>query len=377
MDLVAPAIHTLSKSRFHPSAMDDAIARAARGMRGTESTIGVYLDERVIGMVRGKSASSDVRFAPVTERQWCGFNTYDDMEAAMNNGKLLRSVVCKNAAGWSTANVWADYWSCGPREVGGYTGSANTAKPLDKDTPGAHDIRLKTPGAGETRHLTGVYMANFNIGGGAAVCGNELWWYDRTLTYPGCSITTVTTTLTNTLPAARHIAAGQDGLQILVTAEVALGAVASNLSSVVITDNAGNTAVSLTPGYTMPWYTSAPATSFTVPAPVAAPHDNVNTQTIAAWLPLPPGVRGARKIESFASSVINTGTVSFSLIKPIACMALAGIRIGHTLEFPKSGFQLPRIYDDACISCLGLSFFNNGSGSYVTGLLGTLDMVWS
>jgi hypothetical protein len=358
------AIHTESKTRFHPSLVSHVLRRAARNIVGTESTVGVYADERCVGLVRGESGSRRVRVKPITHKQWCGFNDQAAIEAAVRAGKIIEPVFNKVANAFNSVNVWGDLWPVGfyPQQ-GTYGGTAATARQLDQTTPGAFEIRHKTPGAGETRHFMGAHQVSLQSGASTAIA-QEQWLYDRTLQYDGCTITTSTTTMTNTITAARHISAGEDGLQICVTGVAALGATASNLTSVVIVDNAGNTAVSLTPGYTMPWWTNGLAGASNALAPVVVPHDNGNTTTIAPWLPMPPGVRGCRSVTSFASSANNTGTVAVTLIKPIAFMWTSAGSIVHNHDSSRLGFQMGRVYDSACLNLLLRSFFNNGGATF-------------
>lgn len=361
MAVVVIAIHTESKTAYHPSLVDHVLKTAARHAAGVESPVGVFMGQRVVGLVRGRSGSRDVHVRRITHRQWCGFDGYDDLNAALRNGAVVRTEWRKDiSAGWTRANVWGDYWPVAGSPVqGDYGGTANTARQFSQTTTGAMTIRSKTPAGGETRHFVGATMCNGAVVGTTA---QFMWLYDRVLSYDGCSISPVLTTLTNTLTAQRYAGSGEIGNKILVTCSAALGAVASNLSSMTVTDNAGNTAVSLAPGYTLPWWTSAPAGSTTAPAPVCLPHDNVNAFTIAPFLPLPAGVSGVRAVEAFTSSVINTGTVCIALVQPLAWIWQPVNQTVIQLDTPRATFQMPRIFDTACLNMLHLG----GHGSAAT-----------
>lgn len=353
MAVVVIAVHTESKTAHHPSLVDHVIKTAARHAAGVESPVGVFMGQRVVGLVKGRSGSRDVHVRRITHRQWCGFDGYDDLNAALRGGAVVRAGWRKDiSAGWTRPNVWGDYWPvAGVPVAGDYSGTANTARQFTEATPGAMVIREKTPDGGATRHLVGSTMANVSNSGSTA---QFMWLYDRVLSYDGCSVSTTLTTLTNTLTAQRYAGTGELGNKILVTSSVTLGATPSDLSSMTVTDNAGNTAVALAPGYTLSWRTSSPAGSTTAPASVCLPHDNTNITTIAPFLPLPAGVSGVRAVEAFTSSANNTGTVCIALVQPLAWIWQPLNQTSVYLDTARATFQMPRIYDTACLNMLHL-----------------------
>jgi hypothetical protein len=343
------AIHAIQKSRWNPSAIGDSIQSALSNARWSTGVMVVLHEGHPIGLVCGSGDGLRAKYTPITYRQWCGFSKYADLNTASKNGKEAWIYFQKTLSGFTGSVQWADAWPCGGNPVSGtYPGSAATARQLDNTTTGAMWLNQRLPGAGETRHLASWVLGHIN---GAGACVRSYIIYDRVLTYEACTITTSTTTMTNTLTAQRYIGSGDQGLQICATVQSALGAVAANLSSMTVTDNNGNAAVALSPGFTMAWWTSGTAGTSTTPAIVALPRDNANLRSFAPWLPL-PGIGGARKIEAYTSDAINTGTVCLALIKPLATIWNSSFGVVSQLETARSMYTLERIYNDACLSML-------------------------
>lgn len=352
--MITPAVHTESKSRLNPSRVDALMRHAARIATGVASTQAVYDGDRIIGLVRGESGSKRVLARRCTERMWCGFSTEEAMNDAMKNGQYVAVPWHKDTSGWNKVNIWADTFPCqGVPSAGSYGGSVGIARAYDNTTPGGLELKGKTPGAGQTRHFAKATRVDL------ASSDKAVWLeiVDRTIGYNSQNIGTLATTMTNTVTASRHISAGEDALQIMCTITSALGATTSAISAVNIVDHAG-ASVALAPGYTMNYYTSGPAGSTTVPAPIAAPHETTNTETMAPFLPMPAGSNGARRIVDFASTVINTGLISIDLVKPIAAIWISTSQLVQILETGRFTYQLPRIYNDACLSILMLSATN-------------------
>lgn len=367
MDLIqqAPAIRARAKSRWNPSSVDRAITEALRASWRIPSSMVALHDGEPIGLVRGDCLGEISTFVPITRRQWCGFTGYPDMDAEAKNGKITRIVWSKDTSGWNSSNQWADAWpTTGNPPSGAYSGTANTARQFDHTTVGGLWTRGVLPAASETKHLAAW---SFAYVGSAAI--RNVIIYDRVLTYEGAAISTTPTTLTNTLPALRYIGAGQDGLLMCVTATAALGATASALSALTLTDQLGNTAVAIGAGYTLNWFASAAAPSTTAPAFVVLPFDATNLITQTPFLPLPGGVSGVRKIEAFTSSVTNTGTVCLGLYKPVGTMWGRESMVNRQ-QLARSMFTLERIFDDAC-----LSFLLAQSSSGVGTMQGKMEMV--
>lgn len=367
--MVGPSIHTTKKSRWNPSAVGNSIMNALENSRGNAGAMAVFHQGHIVGLVRGTSDRTRAKYTPVTPSEWRNFATYDDLNTASKNGKEAWVIFNLTGSTWTSGMTWNDMWTVQGTSLGGqYTGGANTARLLDNTTQGAFNLNQRLPGAGETRHF-----AQWDIGhiSGSGTCIRSYILYDRVLTYDNCSVTTSTSTMTNTSTAARYISSGQEGMQISVTAcGTALGATAANLSSMTVTDNAGNTAVSMAPGYTMAWYTSGPLGSSSSGAPIVLPRDNANGFSFTPWLPLPGGVSGVRKIEAFTSSAINTGAVCLALVKPVGTMWNSGTGITSHLDLTRALYTLERIYDTACLNLLMHQASSNTSNT-----LGRLRLV--
>jgi len=366
VDLIqAPAVRVRAKSRWNPSAVDRAITEALLTSRRIPSTMVVLHEGEPIGLVRGDSTGEVSTFKHITRKQWCGFTGYADMDAEAKNGKLTRITWLKDTSGWNSSNQWADVWpTTGNPTSGTYAGAANTARQFDHTTVGGLWTRGVLPAASETKHLAAW---SFAVVGTSSI--RSVIIYDRVLTYDGASISTTPTTLTNTLPALRYIGAGQDGLLMCVTATAVLGAAASALSALTLTDQLGNTGVAIGAGYTLNWFTGAAAPSTTAPAFVVLPFDMTNLITQTPFLPLPGGVSGVRKIEAFTSSANNTGTVCFGLYKPVGTMWGRESMVNRQ-QLSRSMFTLERIFDDAC-----LSFLVAQSNSGLDTMQGKIEMV--
>lgn len=366
----APAIRARRKSRWNPSAVDRAITEALRTSYRIPSSMAVLHEGEVIGLVRGDSLGISSTFVPITHRQWCGFNTYNDMNNAAKNGKLTRVYFSKDTSGWTLGTIWGDTWPLtGVPGAGAYTGTANTARQFDNTTAGGLYTRSVTPAASETKHIVEWYLSHTNP---SAITIRNVIVYDRVLTYESASISTTLTTLTNTLPALRYIAAGQDGLLICVTCHgsVGLGATASNLSALHFTDQNGTGAVSLAPSYTLPFFDNCAPPASNDPARICVPWNSGGT-TQTPFLPFPGGVTGVRKVEDFTSSANNSGTICVGLYKPVAVM-FGRDNITVQTSLARSMFALERVFDDAC-----LSFLINEANTNSVAMQGEIRMVHS
>lgn len=357
----APAIVGGVRKSERERELERAIRGTAAVMRTTGHTIALELDGRVRGLLRGACGArrDRVMFAPITHRQWLAMEGYDEINARVKRGYELSATWSKNPGTFAGANRYADYWPvAGVPGAGDYAGTANTFRRLDADSLGALDVRSKRPGAGETRHIYAVYRGALQT----TNMGVFMMPYDRAGTYEGVSISTSLANMDNTTKAARHVGSGDEGLQVMITASAALGATASNLSAMAIVDNLGN-ANNIAAGYTLPWYASAAAGSTTAMAPIVCPHDNVNGYSIAPWIPTPPGIDGVREVTSITSSANNTGTLSVALIRPLMAVWYSYGQIAQLMESPRGGWQMPRIYDDACVNAMHISFHNNGNNA--------------
>jgi hypothetical protein len=346
------AVHTRRKTRWNPSAVDDAVERALLACRKVPQAVPVLHAGEVVGLVRGSWDGSWADYMPLTRRQWCGFQGYPDLDQQAKNGKYTRITWNKTTSSLTVGGLaWTDFWPCGGSPgAGDYSGTANTARQFDNTTVGGIQHRYLQPAATETRHVAQWEVA---VVGATTPTNRQLFLYDRVLSYDGASITTTTTTLTNTLAAQRYISAGQDGLLISVMVSAVTGATASNINTVTFTDQNGNTAVTWNPGYTVNWEVGIPSPSATQPAIGAAIHDS-------PFLPMGPGVTGLRKIETFVSSAINTGTVCFALVKPLATMWGSNSVVTRQ-DLARGMFTLERVFDGACLNFLATQASNNAA----------------
>lgn len=362
----APAFHTRPKSRWNPSAVGATIADAAKNAQQLTAPMVVIHDGEPCGLVARRG------FLPLTRGQWAGFPSYDALNRAYQGGQRARVDWWKNVTGFSRANVWGDAWVCaGSPAAGGYTGTANTARQFDNTTAGGMYHSGILEGAGQSRHVTG-----WKVG-----VSNGINWsiilYDRVLSYDGCSITNSATTLTNTLAPARYVSSGQDGLMVAVTASGATGATASNLSSLTVTDQQGNTNVAITPGGTLAWYPSCPAAGASIPAPVVLPFDTGDTVSWTPFLPLAANVAGVRQVTAFTSSAANSGTISIVLLHPMASMWVnagnTGSGVYTAVELGRAIYALEKIFDTACLSML----VSQADGASSSDLIGHVDLVYN
>lgn len=361
--MIAPAIIDLErKSRFSPSRIAKHLRRAAARSRDVHTPRAVMMDGRCVGITKA-DLDGRVRVREMSHREWMRFTTYADLDAAASSGRYVEIDFYKDLSGWNKAQVWGDMWTVGP-ESGGYSGVA-TARPLDVSTVGSlKGLILKSPTTANARFASGHRLTCM------AANAAESWTLevcDRVLSYDGCSITTIPTNMTNTLPGARYISSGQPGLKIVPTIQAALGVTASNLSALTVTDNLGNAAVVTPTVYVRPWYANGNAGTGTAPAPVACPVDASNLITISPWLSMPGGVTGARKIEAFTSSAINTGTISFAMVFPIFTAWVTQNGIVNIVDYARTMTTLPKVYDTACLNVIGIE--NSGNASKIMGAM--------
>ena len=341
------AVHTQSKSRFYPSKVGAIIRRAARASLYVPRTMPVIVGREVVGLMRGGGGVA--RFTPVTHRQWCGFGGYAAIDAAAKNGQENRAFYLKDFS-TDVSLSWTDCWNCvDVPAAGAFTGTANTLRQFDNTTLGGLNINATTPSAGQTRHLVGWSNIGAQISNPAPNISGLAMIYDRVATYESVSISSSPTTLTNTLAPARYVSSGQDGLLISVTVQTVFGATASSLSSMTVTDQNGNTNVALTPGYTLNWYTSAPAPTTTSGCIVVLPRDLTNGASPTPFVPLPANVSGVRQVTAFTSSATNTGSACIVLLHPVGLVWMTSESAAWT-DLCRAGFALERVYDTACLS---------------------------
>lgn len=322
---------------------------AVHASRGVPRAIPVLHDGHVVGLIRGDRRGKVSEYTPITYRQWCGFNTYADLDTAAKTGNRVQAIFFKDLT-TGPASGWSDTWPCqGQPGAGDYSGAANTLRKFDNTTAGCIRFSSLTISGGPTRHL-----ANWQATCSGTNIVSSIMLYDRVASYDNGGISTTPTTFTNTLSPARYVSSGQEGLLVVPTAQTTTGtgATASNISSLTFTDQGGNTAVSATFGGTVTWAPSAAAGTTTFPSPVM-----LTDPFLQPWLPLAANVSGVRKLETVTSSAVNTGPVCWVLFHPVGTIWVqSGLNMRQ--ELARATFALERIYDDACLSMLVQSVSN-------------------
>lgn len=341
--MITPAVHTLSKVHYGEADKQRAILEACRAARGTYAITPVIFGGKIVAMVQGYWDPSIVHFKPTT--QWCGFNSYVDLQNAMNRGQRF-SVTFMKADSTSGAG-WEDMWciAADPR-AGDYSGAAATARQLNDQTTGAVQQHF-TPGGSNTTHLVRLYNRQVGTTARCSIC-----IYDRVLTYDKEVISTTTTTMTNALAAQRYISAGEPGLLIMVTQTTGtgIGATPSNLTTLTYVDDDGNLGQTVPTDTTLNWAVSFGSASSTVSAAPILPF--TNSIGYSPFLPLAPGDTGVRSITDYTSSANNTGDVCMALIRPLAWLQIHSTQMTNSVEFSRNLMLLERLYDGACMSVL-------------------------
>lgn len=363
---LAPYVATPSKTLFHPSRVDAFVAESAKMARGIQHIMAVIVDGRTVGLVTGHADLNRVTYTPITHRQWCGFESWTALRAAVKAGKSYSVYFQKDFSGFSLANRWFDMWPSGAVPASGtYSGTANTARQFSNTTSGGLNLG-PLPASGETKHLIGCTY--YCVPGTNSVSQFQ-FLYDRVLSYDGTTISTTLQTMTNTLTAQRYIGSSDPGLMLVTTTQVTtgLGATASSYTTITYTDNNGNTGQTVPTTDTLEIFANAAAGSNILPAIVIAPYDGSVSQGFSPFIPMATGDTGMRAVESYQASANNTGNVCFVLVKPLAFNWTAASKIVHRIDYSQSMFCLPRLFDDACLSWMGIQ--SSGNASVVRGAL--------
>lgn len=366
---IAPAIHTQSKSLYHPSFEDEAINRSIFAQYRIPQALPVFLGGRAIGITYWDYKTDSVLFRSITHRQWCGFRGYDDLlYNAIANGRYRRIFFAKDGSGNTSGAFWCDLWPCGAVPASGdYSGTTNTARNFSNTTVGALNFGVNAVSGGMTSHLV-----NYSISQTAVASTNTTTCilYDRVLSYDGGSITTTLSSMTNTNTAARYISAGQPGLLIMVSNSAATGVTASNITTMHYTSIGGSTGrlVPIVNGEALVVLTSIPAPTATVPSFVVCPGSATLNQSGLAFMPLNGGDSGVTKVEDYTASAINTGTLSVVLVKPLATLSAKGTGTQTQVDLARTMFAMERMYDDGCWNMLFIT--GNANTSRLSGFLG-------
>jgi hypothetical protein len=240
----------------------------------------------------------------------------------------------------ATTGVWYDLWSATGPPTGTYAGAANTSVAFTDTTTGA--MRHGENVSPSTKCLTSTWFTSSNTQITLGLLA------DRVLTYEACTISTALQNMTNSVAPPRYNGAG---VQIVVTAQTATGATASQISNLSYTNQSG---ASKTVPSAVDYIASLPAAGVNG-ARVAAPAISGGGGTSSLFLPLAAGDSGVRTITSFTSSANNTGTICYALVKPLAwLLTLLNTVVGQTdqvIQFT----SLPIITDGACLQLFALS----------------------
>jgi hypothetical protein len=354
------------KTLAHPS-RQDAIWRAAiAASRGQPKPLPVvdYARSRVIGWVKGVSPQ-ECPFDPgrvywrPESRRMLPFTSYDDLITEITNGKKYQTTWSKTHTTAPVANNWQDLWPVGGAPVSGtYPGAARVARQLDDTTVGAqYFLGNKSP---DTSHLILLQQK------ASATSASTLILYDRVLTYEACTISNANQVMTNGVAAQRYIAAGQPGLDIMITVQSVLGATASAFTQLRYTDQDGNTLQVMPVAFGVNVIVSAATPTATLGARIVSPSVAAATIPTANRMPLLAGDTGVRLINDYTLSANNTGTIAFVLMQPLAVVPFAGTAGLPTLvEQVMQTAGLERVYDGACLAFL--VFFNAATAATVDG----------
>ena len=117
--------------------------------------------------------------------------------------------------------------------------------------------------------------------------------------------------------------------------------------------------------YTVAWATSFGPGSTTSGAEVILGRQG--SQTFSPWINLAANVSGVRQLTTAISSAINTGTVHWVLLHPIVPLQIRGNLI-QDQQLARAGFNLERVYNDACLSLMINGVNSNASnfpGGYI------------
>lgn len=359
--------------RLAPKTGFDAVARVAAVAHALPHPLPV--------LGRGEEPLAVVGYSARRKRAWVapgrawrrietiasGFpNGHDDQIAAVALGQNITLVWSKATSGASpTANRWYDWWpGDGDPTIGVYNNVASTATPLTDATAGA--LALGDNVSPALRHMSAA--EGFNIGGGSAGAFPLWLFYDRVLAYDSNAFATSTVNMTNTLPATRYIAAGQPGLQLMVTNQ--LGVLADGTVSDIKYTSIGGTAGRTPRG--LPFTTgNLDATTPTFGTDILGQAGN----TVGPWLPLQGTDTGAKSVQSYTTTSTTAGLFSIALVKELG--VLPGFNqntvVPSAQDLLRQYARFQRVLDGACI---GVALYWPSSNSPATSLHVRLQMVW-
>jgi hypothetical protein len=343
----APAlVGVRQKSRWHPSAVDASVRAALQLARECpDRGVPAFHAGEVVGLVRGTREGA--LWTPLGSAEFAGFDCYDTLNNASKNGRKVDLPFSYGSVG--VQHNWMDLWAAGGFPVAGdVAGTANTLRQFDNTSKGGLF-------SGSPTYLPSGAQ-NFYLCACEVSCSTKntlvVVLYDRVASYDQGSVTTGSTSMTNTLAAQRYVSAGNPGLLVAVVSTAALGATAANLSAMHFTDNAGNTGVAVSAGYTMAFHASNAANE------VCVPWDTTNALSVAPWIPLTGGVSGVRKVEDYTSSAVNTGTLCFVLMHPVGFFTvtsgISGSAVGavQRRDLARTTYALEKVFSTACLSLM-------------------------
>lgn len=318
------------KSLVRTPAEITAVAMAVEAIRGVPITCPLYLDGEPLGLLRSDQ-SGDV---------WYSVGI-DDLIVAFEAGQTCRRNWCKQLGSLSPVTLkWTDLWCVGGKpQAGTYTGSAATAKAFDDTVPGglAHGGNVSPK---QKFIKDGWIYSN----GGPGVT----WVYDRVLAYESCTPTNGTTTMTNTVSAARYNGSGLPGLFVMPTIQTVIAS-GPAMTAMAYVDQTGTSQ-------------SAPLSTLYVLDTHGATQTNLIGANLALvttgnapvpFVPLVAGSTGVRSITSVTFNGADTGSICFVLMRPLVFLANSQVQIPAAYDYVH---QMPclddRVYDGAHISFL-------------------------
>lgn len=324
----APGIVGLRRKSLYTAADDRRAMRLAmRAAQGINVDLPVIYGNRIIGRTLG---IGNEMYAITGLDQMINAQTVAGQSLTQPFGKYQNNLNL-------SVQVWYDHFTVGP-DGATYSGAANTSRQFDDTAAGALNH------GGNVSPLIKLVTGGFAL---SPLCAGVWLLYDRVLDYEACTITGVLQNMTNSLPAQRYIAAGEPALQIMVGLQTPIGG-GSNLSALVYVDQNGS-AQSIPTGTALALDTTAATTPSTVDPTQTAARWGTTAGGSVLYLPLAVGNSGARSITSFTTSAAQTGTLCFTLARPLAVLPVAAANQGGESDWMRQTVMLARIFDGASL----------------------------
>lgn len=352
----APAIRARSKTRHSPSEIAMLIEFACAMNGGSKLPMPIVIGRDYVGMMHGDPDTGDTFFTP---RVYCAplDDSYDAVRSKNAAGKQHRFTWNKRKDAFQTAGRWHDLWAAnGDPPAGSYGGTARTARQWTRTSSGAGAMRI-----GPSKSPSVKYMrraATFKQESTASTGLVMVSVYDRGVSYDGCSMSTSSQSMTNTLAATRWISSGDRGFQIIGTCDAVQGSGAADLSTLTYTNESGTGSRVVPTSPTLSRVLSLAAPTAGAGAPILFQQPGLSTRSNLPWLNLQSGDRGVRSIQDYQWTGAPTGTCSWVLGYPYFVQPdFYRMVLASDVDFIAGIDALgePKIYDDACLSVLAWS----------------------